>query len=127
MELKEGLKNRFSIRPWKPSSDDDNFVFPTSLTSSHSFSWQVGRNWRGKRKAMVCLYECNFEYELETIGSFNEIGRRCVRVYTREPDTFVHTRFLPIVEGNVINLIGGAKIPLQLPLDTNLVIALRAN
>lgn len=76
---------------------------------------------------MVCLYECNFEYELETIGSFNEIGRRCVRVYTREPDMFVHTRFLPIVEGNVINLIGVAKIPLQLPLDTSLVIALRAN
>lgn len=50
-----------------------------------------------------------------------------VYVYTREPDTFVHTRFLPIVEGNVINLIGGAKIPLQLPVDTSLVIALGAN
>lgn len=78
---KRGLKTWFSIRLWK-RPNDDNFVFPTSLTSSHSFSWQVGRNWRGKRKAMVCLYECNFEYELETIGSFNEIGRTCVRVYT---------------------------------------------
>lgn len=127
MELKEGFKNMVFY------SAVETIVRTTIILFSQR-RWRPPIHFRGKWEGIDV--ENGKLWYASTNATLNmswkqlaPLMRLAVHVYVCTHMWYVcaHTILANSREGNVINLIGGAKIPLQLPVDTSLVIALRAN